>query len=89
VVDRAHGRQVLLLKRGRGAEPIEVDLDTLPEGRATLGQEVMHHLATGEALHETLEVGFNLEAQAILDAGQRSAKSGRLELVNDMDWCVG
>ena len=89
VVDRAHGRQVLLLKRGRGAEPVEVDLDTLPEGRATLGQEVMHHIRTGEALHETLQAGFNLEAQAILDAGQRSAKSGRLELVNDMDWCVG
>ena len=89
VVDRAHGRQVLLLKRGRGAEPVEVYLDTLPEGRATLGQEVMHHIHTGEALHETLQAGFNLEAQAILDAGQRSAKSGRLELVNDMDWCVG
>jgi len=26
---------------------------------------------------------------AILDAGIRSAVSGRLELVNDLTWCIG
>ncbi|MEI8219519.1 MAG: hypothetical protein RL022_2389 [Chloroflexota bacterium] len=89
VVDRAGGRQVLLLKRGRGSEPVEVELDHLPQGRETLGQEVMHHITTGEALHETLQMGFNLQAQAILDAGQRSAHSGKLELVNNGTWTIG
>jgi predicted dehydrogenase len=63
--------------------------DPLPEGRATLGEEVIHHLETGEPLHPTLQVGHNLEAMAILDAGIRSAASGKMELVNTPAWCVG
>jgi hypothetical protein len=31
----------------------------------------------------------NLEVMAILDAGIRSAKSGKVELVNDATWCIG
>ena len=38
---------------------------------------------TGEPLHPTLDVAMNLEAMAILDAGVRSATSGKLELVDD------
>ncbi len=41
--------------------------EPLPEGRATLGEEVIHHLETGEPLHPTLQVQHNLEAMAILD----------------------
>ena len=77
---RAHG----------AAEPDQVvEGDPLPAGRATLAEEFIHHLETGEPLHPTLELQHNLEAMAILDAGIRSAASGKLELVNDMPWCIG
>jgi predicted dehydrogenase len=72
------------------AEPDQVlEGDPLPEGRETLAKEFIHHLETGEPLHPTLEMSFNLEAMAILDAGIRSAASGKLELVNDPTWCIG
>ena len=61
--------------------------DPLPEGRATLAEEFIHHLETGDPLHPTLEMMQNLEAMAILDAGIRSAASGKMELVNDAKWC--
>jgi predicted dehydrogenase len=89
VVERSGGQQVLTLRRGRGQEPEALALDPLPEGRDTLGREVIHHLQTGEPLHETLRVDFNLEAMAILDAGIRSAQSGKLELVDSGSWSIG
>lgn len=76
--------------RGYGAEPDEVlEGDPLPEGRATLAEEFLHHLETGEPLHPTLDMLQNLEVMAILDAGIRSAATGKLELVNDATWCIG
>lgn len=63
--------------------------DPLPEGRGTLAQEFVHHLETGEPLHPTLDMNFNLDAMAILDAGIRSASSGEMKLVNDANWCIG
>ncbi|MGC9347732.1 MAG: Gfo/Idh/MocA family protein [Anaerolineae bacterium] len=63
--------------------------DPLPEGRTTLAEEFVHHLETGDPLHPTLDMMFNLEAMAILDAGIRSAASGKLELVDNMRWCIG
>ena len=63
--------------------------DPLPEGRATLAEEFIHHLETGDPLHPTLEMMQNLDAMAILDAGIRSAASGKMELVNDATWCIG
>jgi glucose-fructose oxidoreductase len=89
VVERQGDRQVVTLRRGRGSEPETVEPEPLPAGRETLGQEVLHHLETGEPLHETLQVDFNLDAEAILDAGIRSAQSGKLELVNDRSWSIG
>ena len=50
--------------------------DPLPSGRATIAEEVLHHLDTGEALHPTLDLPLNLTTVAILDAGQRSARGG-------------
>ena len=32
---------------------------------------------------------FNLDAMAILDAGLRSADTGKLEPVNNANWCIG
>ena len=89
VVERRGGEQAVTIRRGRGAEPEVVPLDPLPEGRDTLAREVFHHLETGEPLHETLQTDFNLDAMAILDAGIRSASSGRLEPVNDAHWTIG
>jgi predicted dehydrogenase len=77
---RAHGR----------TEPDQViEGDPLPEGRTTLAEEFIHHLETGEPLHPTLDMMQNLEVMAILDAGIRSADSGKIELVNDATWCIG
>ncbi len=39
----------------------------------------IHSLDTGAPLHETLDPVFNLDAMAIVDAGIRSAESGKLE----------
>jgi hypothetical protein len=77
--------------RGHGAtEPDQViEGESLPEGRETLAKEFLHHLETGDPLHPMLDMEFNLEVMAILDAGIRSAKSGQMELVNDMTWCIG
>jgi len=75
------GREEVRLIEGKGQEPRVVKGDPLPKGRATLAEEFVHHLETGEPLHETLDPRFNLEAQAILEAGIRSAESRRLEEV--------
>jgi len=69
------------LIQGKGSEPQMIAGDPLPAGRANLAQEFIHHLETGEPLHETLDPRFNLEAQAILEAGIRSSESGRREPV--------
>lgn len=61
----------------------------LPAGRSTIAEEFVHHLETQEAVHPCLEMMFNLEAMAILDAGLRSAESGKTELVDNATWCVG
>lgn len=89
VVESREGRPVVKLIQGKGSEPRYVAPDPLPTGRQTLGEEIMHHLETGEPVHETLDARFNLDAEAILDAGIRSATSGKLEPVNDPDWCIG
>ena len=68
---------------------LKLEGDPLPEGRETLAREFIHHLETGEPLHPTLEMMQNLEAMAILDAGIRSAASGKMELVNNITWCIG
>lgn len=74
---------------GAAAPDQVVEGDPLPAGRATLAEEFIHHLETGEPLHPTLQLQHNLEAMAILDAGIRSAASGKIELVNDIKWCIG
>jgi predicted dehydrogenase len=81
--------QMVRVIKERGAEATVHTGDPLPEGRATLTEAFTHHLETGEPLHPTLGMNFNLEAMAILDAGIRSAASGKMELLNDADWCIG
>lgn len=88
VVDRKDDVPVVRLERGHGQTTL-YDVEPLPEGRANIAQEFIHHLDTGEPLHPTLEMPFNLEVMGILDAGVRSAASGKLELVDNATWCIG
>jgi len=93
VADRHEGEAAVKVYTSRGYDPGKPDQivrgDPLPEGRATLAEEFIHHLETGQPLHPTLGVDFNLEAMAILDAGIRSARSGQVELVNNAVWGIG
>jgi predicted dehydrogenase len=87
---RVQGVAVHTSRGSGGGEPDQfVEGDPLPEGRATLAEEFIHHIETGDPLHVTLGAEFNLEAMAILDAGIRSAASGRLESVDDANWRIG
>jgi predicted dehydrogenase len=76
---------------GHGFTPPDQVLtgDPFPAGRETLAQEFIYHLETGEPLHPTVEMMQNLQVMAILDAGIRSAASGKLEMVNNATWCIG
>jgi len=86
VMDYASDKVKLL--RGHGHDE-EFECPPLPRGREDVAREFVHHLETGEPLHQTLEMMFNLEAMAILDAGVRSADSGKLETVDNAAWRIG
>jgi predicted dehydrogenase len=88
VVDRQGDQQVVRICRSHGQEQVVVKCEPLPYDQTSIAHAYIHHLATGEPLHPTLEADFNLEAMAILDAGIRSVQSGKLELVDDARWCV-
>ncbi len=80
--------QRVRIERGHGIVEY-YDGDPLPEGRQDVAQEYIHHLDTGEPIHPTLDMLFNLEAMAILDAGLRSASSGSLEVIENASWRIG
>lgn len=88
VVERKGEKQVVRIERGHGETEI-YEPEPLPEGREDIAKELVHHFETGDPLHQTLEMMFNLEAMAILDAGVRSAASDKLELVDNETWCIG
>jgi len=88
VVESREGKPVVRLERGHGQTTI-YDCEPLPEGRQQVPGEFIHHLETGEPLHPSLEMMFNLEVMAILDAGVRSASSGKLEMVDNAAWQIG
>ncbi|MCL4863738.1 MAG: Gfo/Idh/MocA family oxidoreductase [Caldilineaceae bacterium] len=88
VVESKQNPPVVRIERGHGDTQI-ITPDPLPQGRHDIAHEVIHHLETGDPLHPTLEVAFNVEAQAILDAGLRSAASQKMELINNATWQIG
>lgn len=88
VVDRRAGEPVVRLERGHDQTTL-YECQPLPEGRADVAQEYIHHLENGDALHPTLEMHLNVEIMAILDAGVRSAASNKLEVVDSPTWCIG
>jgi predicted dehydrogenase len=88
VVDNRDGRPVVRLERGHGQTTI-YEVEPLPEGRQDVAQEYIHHLETGEPLHPSLGLWFNVDVMAILDAGVRSAASAKLEVVDNATWRIG
>jgi predicted dehydrogenase len=73
----------ILIYRERGSKmPSRMEKDDpLPRGRSTIAEEFLRHLETGEPLHPLLDLPINLATMAILDAGIRSAQSGKTEPV--------
>jgi predicted dehydrogenase len=72
----------ILVYRERGSKPSRVDsVDPPPRGRSTIAEEVLWHIETGDPLHPLLDLPINLATMAILDAGIRSARSGKAEPV--------
>ena len=76
------------LYQQRGAsEPTRVyEGEPFPLGHRTVAETFIRHLEKGEPLHPTLDVEVNIAAMAILDAGIRSARSGKLEIIDDIVW---
>ena len=88
VADQQDGNSVVRLERG-GGRTTTYACDPLPEGRADVAQEMVHHLETDEPMHPVLQAEFNVEVIAILDAAVRSAASGKLETVDNWAWGIG
>ena len=90
MVDKEPSDQPVRVRIERGGGGTEYhECSPLPPGRTDIAQEFIHRLETGDPLHETLDLEFNLEVMAILDAGLRSSESGRLELVDTEAWRLG
>lgn len=75
--------------RGASEPSSEHEGEPFPEGRTTIAQQFLRSIEEGEDPHPTLDIPLNLIATAILDAGSRSATTGKLELVQSEPWSVG
>ncbi len=76
------GGEILVYREKGSKTPSRVEKgEALPHGRATIAEEFLRHLETGEPLHPLLDLPINLATMAILDAGIRSARSGNSEPV--------
>jgi predicted dehydrogenase len=71
------------LERGHGDTTL-IDCPPIPIERDNIAKEFIFHLETGQPVHPTLDLLFNLKAMAILDAGARSAASSKMELVESV-----
>jgi predicted dehydrogenase len=66
-----------------------IENDPLPPELSDVGTAYVHHMDTGEPLHLTAQPEFNLDVLAILDAGIKSAGSGKVETVENIHWHIG
>ncbi|MCB0110122.1 MAG: Gfo/Idh/MocA family oxidoreductase [Caldilineaceae bacterium] len=89
VVERPKGgaEQVRVVKAG--GESSTHAADPLTDEPQNVAQAMIDHLDNGTPLHRTLDLDFNLEAMAILDAGVRAAESGQLAMVENATWRIG
>lgn len=77
-----NGADILIYSERGAKSPTSVEKgEPLPVGRATIAEEFLHHIETGEPLHPTLAYPINLATMAILDAGIKSADKGAAEPV--------
>jgi predicted dehydrogenase len=88
IVARQNGN-VEIYKKRHTETPDRIVNEPLPEDRETLAKETLYHLDSGESLFPMLDLPLNMAAVSILDAGVRSAKSGKMELVKNSVWGVG
>ena len=89
MVVRLDGNVEIYKKRHTETPDEIIKGEPLPRERDTLAKETLYHLDTGEPLFPMLDLPLNLAAMSILDAGARSALSGKMETVNDGVWCIG
>ena len=76
------GGDILIYREPGSKTPSQVEKgESLPSSRSTIAEEILRHLETGETLHPLLDLPINLATMAILDAGIRSAQTGKVELV--------
>ena len=89
VIERPKGGAERVRIEKAGGQSAVHEVEPLPVGEQNIAQAYIRHLDSGEPLHPTLDLAFNLEVMAILDAGARAADSGTLELVENATWCIG
>ena len=89
VVERPKGGAERVRVVKAGGESTEYAAEPVAGEPQNIAQAFIDHLDYGTPLHRTLDLDFNLEAMAILDAGVRAAESGKLELVENVTWCLG
>lgn len=87
MVSTPRGEAVKLLRPGELEEIAYPDAP--PEGLLDVAWACVRYLDTGNAPHETLGLPLNIAAMSILDAGIRSASSGRMELIQGERWQIG
>jgi len=89
VVERPKGgsEQVRVVKAG-GESDVHM-AEPLTNEPQNVAEAMVDHLDNGTPLHQTLQLDFNLQAMAILDAGVRAADSGQLAMVENVTWCIG
>lgn len=88
VIESRGDTRIVRQEMGKGRTTIHEPLALTP-GRDNIAREFIHHIETGDAVHPTLDMDFNVQVQAILDAGYRSTKSGKTELVENAAWRIG
>lgn len=63
--------------------------DPQPEELLGVANSYIYLKETGKYAHVLQDPVFNLNGVALLDAGARSSKSGKAELLNDLNWHIG
>jgi len=88
LIDEQDGENVVKIVESSGEVVFEKP-KSLPEELIDIAKAFVFFMDTGELPHTLLKPDFNLHGMAILDAGLRSAGSGKMELVNNATWHIG
>ncbi|MDD5604161.1 MAG: Gfo/Idh/MocA family oxidoreductase [Eubacteriales bacterium] len=89
IVSDRYSSKVLVYNKLHGNDPDGVyESSPLTPGRDNIAAEYFNHIDKGEPVHPLLDIPLNIDAMAALDAGIRSAASGKLELTGNSFWVV-